>query len=173
MRCLPFDAGSFTAVLSLFTAFGYFGPPSANRDPIREISGVLATNGHWYLDYFDGDKVRDALGTGEHKVRVRELGPISVKEERWFKEEESVVCKNVELVPVAGKEAEAGILSIQPAGLTYTEEVAVFTLDQLKELAALEGLELVTSAGGYEGQALGQGSRWILIFRKNAKALKI
>lgn len=173
MRHLPFRAGSFSSVLSLFTAFGYFGPPAANRDPVREIAAVLTPAGHWYFDYFDGDRVRDELGSGEPRVRTREMGPLSVEEERWFNSDDSVVCKAVRLLPQPGKEADAAKLAIPASGLSYTEKVAVFTLDELKRMAAVEGLELIASAGGYQGQPLGQGSRWILVFRKNTKALKI
>ena len=40
---------------------------------------------------------------------------------------------------------------------------------QIEEMAAKEGLARVGAAGGYEGQPFGEGSRWILVFRKNAK----
>lgn len=173
MRNLPFRPGSFTAVLSLFTAFGYFGSRSANQDPVAQIARVLASGGHWYLDYFDGDHVRKELGSGEPSLRNRAMGPLMVEEERRFSARESSVCKEVRLSPREGCEEDAKRIGIPTDGLNYREEVAVFTLDQLKQMGAEEGLELVATAGGYEGQHLGQGSRWVLVFRKNTKDLRI
>ena len=173
MRRLPFLPGCFTSVLSLFTAFGYFGSSDANRDPVREIARVLAPGGHWYLDYLDGDQVRGELGSGETSVRERELEPLAVREERWFDEKESLVCKRVFLKPLAGRRTAAGEFGIPPAGIDYTEQVTVFTLDQLLGMATDHGLERVADAGGYAGEPLGRGNRWILVFRKKTKALKI
>lgn len=173
MRCLPYRAVSFAAVLSLFTAFGYFGSPSANQDPVREIARVLVPGGHWYLDYFDGDQVRKELGSGEPSLRSREMGPLMVEEERKFQAKESSVSKEVRLSPLAGCAEDAERLGIPAGGLTYREVVAVFTLDQLEQMGSDEGFEVVATAGGYEGQPLGRGSRWILVFRKNAKDIRI
>jgi SAM-dependent methyltransferase len=173
MRYLPFKPGSFHSILSLFTAFGYFGTPAENQGPAREIASALKSGGHWYLDYFDGDKVRAELGDGQPRVRRRELGPLMVAEKRWYEAGRSVVSKEVRLIPLRGRESEADALGIDGSGLSYTEEVAVFALEQLTRMASAEDLELVASAGGYEGQGLGEGTRWILVFRKMAKALKI
>ena len=64
---------------------------------------------------------------------------------------------------------EAQDLGVPEDGVQYTEKVAVFTLAELDEMTAQTGLTRVASAGGYEGQPLGEGSRWILVFRKNPK----
>ncbi len=169
MRCLPFAGASFSAVLSLFTAFGYFGPPAANQGPVREVARVLAPGGHWFLDYFDGDKVRAELAGGESHTRERELGPLVVREERKLVTDDCLVVKRVRLEARPGHLAEAAKLGVSEVGLEYTEKVAVFTLRELDDMAATEGMTRVGAAGGYEGQPLGGGSRWVLVFRKNAK----
>ena len=38
MRHLPLVSGGFQTVLSLFTAFGYFGAPEANAEPVAEVA---------------------------------------------------------------------------------------------------------------------------------------
>lgn len=169
MRRLPFPKASFSAVLSLFTAFGYFGPPADNQEPVREVARVLAPGGHWFLDYFDGDQVRAELVGEESRVRERELGPLVVLEERKFVAEESLVAKRVRLRPRHGHQTEAAKLGVPENGLEYTERVAVFTLRELDDMAAKEGMARVGAAGGYDGRPLGEGSRWILVFRKNTK----
>jgi SAM-dependent methyltransferase len=167
MRRLPFPEDAFSCVLSLFTAFGYFGPPATNQDPVREVGRVLVPGGHWFLDYFDCDRVRAELGGGEPHVRERELGPLRVREERRFITENSLVAKMVRLEPRDGLQAEAAGLGVGADGMEYTEQVAVFTLRELDEMAAKENMTRVAAAGGYEGEPLGEGNRWLLVFRKN------
>ncbi len=167
MRRLPFSGNSFSSVLSLFTAFGYFGPPASNQDPVREVGRVLMPGGHWFLDYFDCDRVRAELGGGEPHVRERELGPLTVREERRFVASESLVAKNVRLEPRDGLEAEAARLGVAEDGLEYTEQVAVFTLGELDGMAAEENMTRVAAAGGYDGEPLGEGTRWLLVYGKN------
>lgn len=169
MRRLPFREASFSTVLSLFTAFGYFGPPAANQDPVREVARVLVPGGHWFLDYFDCDRVRAELGGGEPRVRDRELGPLKVREKRRFVAEESLVAKQVRLEPRPGHEPEAAKLGVPADGLEYTEKVAIFTLRELDDMASKENLTRVAAAGSYEGVSLGDGNRWILVFRKNTR----
>lgn len=166
MRRLPFPDESFSSVLSLFTAFGYFGPPAANQDPVREVGRVLTPGGHWFLDYFDCDRLRAELGGGEPHVRERELGPLKVREERRFIAGESLVAKKVRLEPRAGQHAKAVQLGVTGDGLEYTEKVAVFTLRELDEMASRENMTRVAAAGGYEGESLGDGDRWLLVFQK-------
>lgn len=169
MRALPFSDAAFPAVLSLFTAFGYFGSPAANRVPVQEVARVLVPGGHWYLDYFDGDKVRAELGGQEPQLRERELGPLVIREEREFVQGESLVEKRVHLAPRSGCQTEAKKYGISAEGLRYTERVAVFTLEDLDTMTGQSGMTRVAAAGGYDGEPLGQGSRWILVFQKNPK----
>lgn len=169
MRRLPFPEDSFCSVLSLFTAFGYFGPPTANQEPVREVGRVLMPGGHWFLDYFDCDEVRAELGGGEPRVRERELGPLTVREERRFLAGESVVAKKVRLEPRDGLQSEAARLGVAEAGLEYTEQVAVFTLRELDDMAARESMTRVAAVGGYGGEPLGEGNRWLLVYRKTTR----
>ena len=133
---------------------------------MREVSRLLRPGGHWFLDYFDGERVRAELGDGRAHVRRRELGCLQVVETRRYHAERRQVVKDVELSALAGQEREAAAVGIGPSGLIYAEQVAVFDLDELEEMAAESGLIRVASAGDYSGGALGSGSRWILAFRK-------
>lgn len=155
MRHLPLQDSSLDGVLSLFTAFGYFGPLPRNAPVVREVSRVLAPGGHWFLDYLDAERVRAELEQQSAVRRERRLGDVPVVETRRLSDDGTQVCKDVSLRIAPDQEP-----------LQYTEEVALFTVAQMDELAASHGLRRVAAAGSYAGAALGDGDRWILVYRK-------
>ncbi len=163
MRRLPFAERSLGSVLSLFTAFGYFGALPQNNSMVQEVGRVLAPGGHWYLDYFNCDQVRRELGSGKDHHRQRRIESLQVTEVRRYWAADGVVTKEVYLESVPGI---ACSFSLPEQGLSYTEKVAVFSLEEMDNLAREHGLLRVASAGSYEGIALGEGDRWILVYRK-------
>ena len=167
MRMLPFLRRSFGSVLSLFTAFGYFSSDEDNQLVVNQISDVLVADGHWFLDYLDGDAVVAELGDGRRRDRRREVGPLVVEESRFLVGKR--VLKDVTLTARGGSVPEAAAIGVPDEGLHYRESVAVFTLDELDGMASLAGLRRVASAGSYEGRELGDGTRWILAYRKTGK----
>lgn len=166
MRTLPFSSGQFSSVLSLFTAFGYFGVLADNAPVMAEVARVLVPGGHWFLDYVDCDSVRRELMDHPPSVRTRTMGPLEVRETRRLVDVGQRVEKEVCLTPAAGQEPEALVYGVSGDGLIYTESVALFDRGDLAELAARWGLQQVASAGSYEGVPLGQGTRWILVFQR-------
>jgi len=166
MGCLPFRANMFLATFSLFTAFGYFGPLASNGHVLQEISRTLAPGGIWFFDYFDCDRVTRELGNGKPKIRIREEGPLHIREVRSLNSRGDQVCKNVVMTPRPGMESQALKWGVTADGLNYTEEVAVFSKNQIEELAAKNHLAPIASAGSYDGVPLGEGDRWLMIFRK-------
>ena len=165
MRALPFAAGRFGAVLSLFTAFGYFGPEDDGR-VVAGVARVLAPGGHWFLDFLDADRVRAELGAGP-QARRREAGPLAVHETRRL--DGDAVAKDVRLAALPGRAAEAAALGVGAGGVGYTERVALYTVAGLDALAAAHGLARVAAAGDYDGAALGAGGRWLLVYRKGER----
>ena len=65
-----------------------------------------------------------------------------------------------------GMEEEALGWGVPSEGLYYNEEVAVFSQSALIELTAKFHLTPVATAGSYDGLPLGQGDRWLMIFKK-------
>lgn len=163
MRQLPFEKQSFSSVLSLFTAFGYFGSLENNKPMVQEVARVIAPGGHWFLDYFNCENVKRELGSGEEFRRERTINGMRITEVRRFSETDSLVYKDVSLERTNGT---ASIVNLPHDGLHYTEKVAVFTLGEIDELALSLGLVRVASAGSYDGCSLPEGDRWILVFRK-------
>jgi SAM-dependent methyltransferase len=166
MRRLPLAAGACGAVVSLFTAFGYFADDRENERPVAEVSRVLRAGGHWCLDVPDGDRIRAELGDGRPRVREREAGPLAVRESRRWDEASRTVRKHVLIRSrAAGDPPGAG-----EAELEYEERVRIYDLPELADLAARHGLSRVRAWGGYGGEALTEGERWLLVFRREPGA---
>jgi hypothetical protein len=100
--------------------------------------------------------------------RHRTAGPLAVREERAFDAAASRVRKAVTVTAADGSEAAAAALGCPPDGLRYVEDVMVFTLGELDAMALAAGLERVAAAGGYDGEPLGAGDRWLLAYRRQA-----
>jgi SAM-dependent methyltransferase len=167
MRAIPLQGASCSAVLSLFTAFGYFGDLAAHRPVVSEIARVLRRGGHWFLDFLDSERVQAEL-EGAVGERVRELAALRVHESRALATAPARVVKTVHVAPRPGHEAEAAAVGITREGLRYAEEVTLFSLAELDGLAAGAGLQRVAAAGDYGGAPLdpAHSERWLLVYRR-------
>ena len=170
MRQLPLGDRMFTAVVSLFTAFGYFGPLAAHETVVGEIARVLRPGGHWYLDYLNCVAVRRELAGVGSSRRWRDSGPLSVGEQRSVAADR--VVKQVVVRPRPGCLTEAAALGVPAGGLAYGEEVALFEPVELDALAATHGLRRVGEAGGYADEAFSapQAPRWLLAYRREERS---
>ncbi len=170
MRSIGLKDQSLDSVLSLFTAFGYFGRLQDNVVVVEEVSRILCSGGHWFLDYFNCDRVVQELGNGQDFIRERAVGNMKIRETRRYSAQDSQVSKEVELHPLPSStqptEPAPQNHPLPLEGLRYTEKVAVFSLAEMDQLALKHGLERVASAGSYEGAELSMGHRWILVYRK-------
>ncbi len=170
MRRIPVATGAVGGVLSLFTAFGYFGNLNDNLVVVKEVSRVLAVGGHWFLDYLDCRRVRAELEPFPRgRRRTRTLGPCRITEIRRLGDGGAVVLKDVEVKAVPGREEQAAEFGIGSVGLSYTEQVALFEVPELDVMAAELGLHRCAAVGGYGGEALGEGDRWLLVYRRERR----
>jgi SAM-dependent methyltransferase len=169
MRALGLGAGNFTAVFSLFTAFGYFGAAAAHAPVVAEIARVLRPGGHWYLDFLNSRRVAAELAAGP-RTTEREQGPLRVRETRRLAAAPVRVVKEVSLAPLPGRDDDAAAWGVPLPGVSYTEEVALLTLAELDGLAAAAGLRRVAAAGDYDGAPLAEDCpRWLLVYRRDGK----
>lgn len=172
MRRLPFGDAAFGGVLSLFTAFGYFGEAAeegsgGDAAVIREIARVSAPGGHWFLDFLNADQVRLELA-GKSLTRTREAGPLAVTETRRL--EANAVVKDVRLTALPGRGSEAAELGVGPDGVEYAERVRLYSLADLDRMAGDADLHREGAAGDYDGAPLGAGPRWLLAYRKGGRS---
>ncbi len=136
-RRLPFS-GQFEGAISMFTSFGYF---DARGDDLRLFRGVfraLVPGGRFLMDYLHDAHVR-ATFTPEEKRREDGL---DIEVERSIDEsspEGPVVRKRVEI-----RDASSG----RPVS-AFTEQVRLYTPDELDALLAESGFEPVGERLGH------------------------
>lgn len=172
MRAIPLATAGCSAVLSLFTAFGYFGDARANAPVAAEVGRVLRPGGHWFLDFLNSERVARELAGGP-RATEREQGPLRVREQRSLADGPRRVVKEVALAPLPGRDDEAAGWGVPIAGVRYAEEVTLFSLAQLDALAAAAGLARVVAAGDYAGAPLGADSpRWLLVYRREPEVVR-
>ena len=167
MRTLPFVGGAFTTVVSLFTAFGYFGDLEAHVPLLREIARVMASGGTWCLDYLNCRAVlRDTDAAPVSTERT--LGPCSVRETKTLVPARDRIRKRVEIRPRHGETAAAAEVGVPPQGLDYDESVALFDVTDLDRVAALAGLTRIDAWGGYDGRDFDPetAERWVMLYRR-------
>jgi SAM-dependent methyltransferase len=169
MRHLPLADGSLSVVLSMFTSFGYFGPLANHAEMMAGVARVLDDQGVWILDYLNCDQVRQRFATSGAFVTEKEIGPLTVREDRHLGPDGRQVLKDVLMTPRADHIAEAEEMGIPAQGLSYTEKVALFTLAEFRELAAAQGFVVKDVLGDYSGAILDGTSspRWIIILSKH------
>lgn len=167
MRALPLADSAFGTVVSLFTAFGYFGGLDAHGDLLIEIARVLEPEGAWCLDYLNCRRVRRDLSR-ETASNERVVGPCRVTETKRLDSGGTRILKRVQIDPLPGRQEEAAERGIPSAGLDYTEAVALFEPEALDALAARAGLVRRDALGGYDGRpfAPDTAERWILVYGK-------
>lgn len=169
MRAIPLATNSCSAVLSLFTAFGYFGGAAANAPVAAEIGRILRPGGHWYLDFLNSGRVTRELAAGP-RATEREQGPLRVRENRRLARDPARVVKEVSLAPLPGHDDEAAGWGVPLPGISYVEEVALLTREELDTMAVRAGLAPAAAAGDYEGSPIDPESpRWLLVYRREGR----
>ncbi len=125
-RNLPFSDGSFDAVLSLFTSFGYFDD-AENEALIGSIARLLKPGGRFYIDYLNPVKVTKNLvpesSREKNGIKIFEKRRIDTERNRVEKiitlergGETSEFCESVRMY---SKEEMLGIL--RRSGLTVND----------------------------------------------------
>ena len=137
VRSIPFSGG-FSAVLVLFTAFGYFDEVD-NLAALHALAGQLAPGGRLLLDLPDAERLRAGL-VPESERLVRTL---RVHERRRL--DGPRVLKDVRIIHPDGRER------------TYTESVHLYTGAEITTLAAAVGLRVEACWPGLRGADLDDG----------------
>jgi len=155
MRRLPFGAGSFGAVLNMFTSFGYFPTDMDNLLVLREISRVLRPGGLMLMDYVNATRVRTMV----LEDTSREVEGWLIREKRSIEEDGKYLVKGVEAELVKTGESVA-----------YEEQVRLYRHDEMKTM--LDSVDLVVSGefGDYDRSLFDEqtSDRLILVCEKRA-----
>jgi SAM-dependent methyltransferase len=80
MRALPFEPGNFSAVLSLFSSFGYFDDESENYRVLQGIAETLTPGGRFLIETVN----REFVVRHSSPQQVYRPGNMTVIEERSF-----------------------------------------------------------------------------------------
>lgn len=146
MRRLPF-ARRFSAVLNLFTSFGYFDDDE-NQEVLREIARVLLPGGRFLLDYLNPPAVLEGLVPCSE--RQTELGRLV--ESRSY--------------DAATRRIEKDLYLYRPDGEmdAYHESVRAYTYEEMMLALSVVGLCPLAVYGDLDGAAYAPRSPRMVIF---------
>lgn len=151
VRSLPFVAGAFDGVISMFTSFGYFPTAAEDASVLQEAARVLAPGGFLVLDVFNAAAVARTLAPESE----RQSGRWTLHERRWLAG--GRVHKDITMR--AGAEVR-----------TYHETVRLWPAPALVAAVAAAGFRVEPLRGDYDGAAFepDRSPRTIVIARRAA-----
>lgn len=145
MRSLALAAGSFDAVVNLFTSFGYFADDSEHEQVLREVARVLRPGGRFAFDFLNAPRVRATLVSRDE----RSVGGRTVVQERELTPDLRYVIKNIHV-----REGD---------GLTFSERVRLLERDEVERMFKGAALAVRAVMGGYDGSAWSADSERLII----------
>jgi SAM-dependent methyltransferase len=147
MRRLPFQDGSFTLVVNLFTSFGYFIEDSQNKHVLRETARVTRPGGYLVLDFLNAPHTRQTIVPFER----RQVGSEWVQQRREVSEDGRFILKTI----MIGTPAKV-----------FSERVRLFEPADLEAMLADCGFIVTGVCGDYAGGPLtGTSPRAIIVAR--------
>jgi SAM-dependent methyltransferase len=132
MRTIPFEEGTFTFVVSLFTSFGYFEEDAENRHVLSEIARVTRPGGWIVLDFLNASRTRRSLVTFERT----QIAGQWVEQARKISESGRFVRKRIRMMG---------------SGHEFQERVRLFEAAELSAMLAAAGFEVAEVLGDYGG----------------------
>ncbi|MCB9462600.1 MAG: class I SAM-dependent methyltransferase [Candidatus Eisenbacteria bacterium] len=152
MRTPPFAAGSFAAVFSFFTSFGYFENPADDEAVVARVAHCLQPGGKYVLDFLNAGPVTSELVPKSEQT----IGDRRVESSRSFDVASRVIRKTVRVFREDALE------------VTYEERVRAYTPDELDAIFARSGLEVVHRYGGYAKEPFerDRSLRYVLVGRR-------
>lgn len=146
MRVLPFRNGTFDAVVSFFTSFGYFATEREDAEVLRGMRRVLRSGGSFLLDFLNAGRVRRELVPED----VRMLRGREVRQLRRI--EEDRVVKRIEITEPGGGDPDV-----------YHERVRLYDPGELSSMLEEAGLRPLARHGDYDGSDFEEDSPRLII----------
>ncbi|MEZ4648775.1 MAG: class I SAM-dependent methyltransferase [Candidatus Eisenbacteria bacterium] len=152
MRTPPFAPGTFAAVFSLFTSFGYFEDPEDDAAVVARVARCLRPGGWYVLDFLNAGPVLEQLVPKSDQT----VGGRRVESERSYDPGSRVIHKTVRVF----REEELEV--------TYEERVRAYTPEELDTIFWRAGLTVVSRLGGYTGEPFDPGGslRYVSVGRR-------
>jgi SAM-dependent methyltransferase len=148
----PFGKNNFDFVFSFFTSFGYFNSKDENNRVIKNMATALKNDGTILIDYLNVTYAEDHLVPVEEK----EIDGVWYHINRWA--DERFIYKRIAIMDQR-----------QLSSVSYTEQVAKFSLDDFDKFFEENGLDIISAFGDYDlNEYDAQSSkRMIISARKN------
>jgi SAM-dependent methyltransferase len=147
MRHLPFRSGSFGALVSFFTSFGYFATEEENAQVVSEMARVLASGAAFLFDYLNVH--RELAQLVQRETRETESGSVAI--ERWFDPKDRSFNKRMTI-----------------GDKRYLERVRGYDLDEISAMFGACGLSIRNAFGDFAGATFNDSSpRLILVGTKS------
>ena len=144
IRRLPFRAGSFDAVVNLFTSFGYFATDAEHVTTLGEVGRVLRPGGRFALDFLNAPAVRATLVPQDERV----VGNRRIVQARRIDNDGRTVTKEIHLID---------------DGRTFTERVRLFERRDIERMLAGVGMRIDAVLGDYDGGPHGDAAPRLLV----------
>ena len=143
MRNIP---GRYNLIVSLFTSFGYFDEDEENEKVIRGVASSLKPGGWFWLDFFNPVRVKADLVPFSKKKLDDGTG---VTERRFI--EDGFVKKDISFHFLEGAKK-------------YSEQVRLFSEEELRGFFERSGLAVRGSFGDYAGGPISKDSPRVILY---------
>ncbi len=134
MRRLPFERGSFGAVVNFFTSFGYFDDPADDGRVVGEIARLLVPGGAFLSDVFNAPRVLATLVSREERTVAGERVSIRRRYDASTRRVEKEIT-----------------MGTGPQARTFRESVRVYQRDELEALHREARLTVTAAFGDFDG----------------------
>ncbi|MBX5327457.1 MAG: methyltransferase domain-containing protein [Candidatus Bathyarchaeia archaeon] len=148
MQRFPFKDEIFSAVVSMFTSFGYLHSETEDLHSLREIARALRPRGAFLLDVVNRDYLLKVFKESD----VADFGNFTMEEKRNLDESKT-------------KMAGEWIITNKDTGekLVLKHRLRLYTPQNLSEMLTLSGLQQKTWYGNYESENLASDSPRLIV----------
>jgi len=156
MQFLPFRSEVFSAVVNIFTSFGYLPSEEEDLNCLREVARTLKPTGSFLLDVINRDYLLKAFKESD----LADFGAFMMEEKRSLDEDK---------MNITGQ----WIVTQKDTGekLTLEHRLRLYTPENLRQMLTSAGLEQETLYGNYEAENFTSDKpRLIVLAQKNVAA---
>jgi ubiquinone/menaquinone biosynthesis C-methylase UbiE len=148
MQCLPFRGGVFSAVINMFTSFGYLPSEEEDLESLKEIVRVLKPEGKFLLDVVNRDHLLKVFLASE----LADFGTFTMEEKRHLDDEKMRVTSQ-------------WIITRKDNGekLELTHDLRLYKPEGLRQMLTSEGLSTRAVYGNYRAEGFNPDSSRLII----------